>query len=709
MAKVLLEWGATGYDENLLGDAYEYEDDKRFEVDPDLVISRNTDYSPKSYFKDERWDVGTLIGRAKFELKFDFDYHGRSVKDDAMNAQLKEIAFALVSFHVPKLSAVTVRSSIQYWRIYMRAAKMNDCDLSNWWDNSSAWNSLISTLNNKTDSYKSQVFSVIKQLMVVASEYPYFNKYIPSQKKLFELKNFVGRVDASQSSNNQTPIIPTRIYAALFSHYDKAIPELDAAVSLLEKHIYNVQSDPTFYKQPKTSADIKRADNPEYRGKYKWACLRLWDDSGLERLETLIGGFRIKDGGHVRDYSIDYAHLKTKLFDVQRYLKFGLHLMTGARDAELRNCPYDCIEEVSLPDGTRSSFLTTYTFKFNDGVAQESKWVAPLFSGTLVNLLQRISTLRVKMTETISSDFNSVHKKPLFAGLVRIDKHPFFDWSPAGKPNATFENCFSNLPFCKELLDNLVIQEMDVIELEKFDLERPWRAQDEFKIGSMWQLATHQARRSLVVYAARSGLVTIGTLQFQLKHITVAMTEYYANGAGFFECFIRGKNESIENMVEEFNDELATAAFMRYEKHVLDTEYRLSGGEGTRLQNLKDKSDTRIPILDRDETKKAFKKGLKAAKEGVFGICHNPNSCQKVAFTSLASCSGCAHSSIEENDGTASNLSMAIEELLVEIDAYGVNTPFGKGLVSDATKLIGDLSRLNTSLSDKYMGELNGK
>ncbi len=47
-----------------------------------------------------------------------------------------------------------------------------------------------------------------------------------------------------------------------------------------------------------------------------------------------------------------------------------------------------------------------------------------------------------------------------------------------------------------------------------------WREEKDCQIGKYWNICTHQFRRSLAVYGARSGVIGLGALSVQFKHLT---------------------------------------------------------------------------------------------------------------------------------------------------------------------------------------------
>jgi hypothetical protein len=96
-------------------------------------------------------------------------------------------------------------------------------------------------------------------------------------------------------------------------------------------------------------------------------------------------------------------------------------------------------------------------------------------------------------------------------------------------------------------LAEVIITKEDYKELIETDEEKDWASIDKFQIGQPWPLTTHQWRRSIAFYAANSGLVSMPSLRRQFKHLSLAMSRYYAKGfenlATMFGCYNEKKGK----------------------------------------------------------------------------------------------------------------------------------------------------------------------
>ena len=185
------------------------------------------------------------------------------------------------------------------------------------------------------------------------------------------------------------------------------------------------------------------------------------------------------------------------------------------------------------------------------------------------------------------------------------------------------------------------IQEADLRELESIDPHRAWREEEAFKVGKRWKFTTHQLRRSLALYAQRSGLVSLPSLRRQLQHITEAMSRYYARGSSYAEDFIGDDKEHFGRDWQETQPESAglsgtqrDSAGLSFILNVLLTDDKLFGAHVHWVKHRL-KSPEGIILIDRETTKARFNKGEMAYRETLIGGCASTTSCDKPAINYL--------------------------------------------------------------------------
>lgn len=196
-------------------------------------------------------------------------------------------------------------------------------------------------------------------------------------------------------------------------------------------------------------------------------------------------------------------------------------------------------------------------------------------------------------------------------------------------------------------------------ELEAFDGFRNWREEKDCQIGQYWNICTHQFRRSLAVYGARSGVISLGALSVQYKHLTEAMTLYYRDNAIFAPNILAG--DSQKEFIQELEYQRLVHSYAQFEEGVINSSSKLFGGAGTYLQLQKDREQLLKVFPDRDETIKRMKRGEIAYKPSLFGACTNPDSCEKISFTAITSCLSCAHAVFDAT--SAEKMQKAVQRL----------------------------------------------
>jgi len=182
-----------------------------------------------------------------------------------------------------------------------------------------------------------------------------------------------------------------------------------------------------------------------------------------------------------------------------------------------------------------------------------------------------------------------------------------------------------------------VIEEGDIRELEIIDPFRSWRTDDNFKVGKQWHFKTHQLRRSLALYASRSGYVSLPSLRRQLRHITEEMSSYYAKGSSFVINFI---GDDKKHFGFEYQDTQPESQALSFIANVLMSEERLFGANGIWLSRRR--GDATVLLEERNETIKLFKVGQLAYQETILGGCTKVTPCEKRALRWIPACLTCA-------------------------------------------------------------------
>ena len=186
-----------------------------------------------------------------------------------------------------------------------------------------------------------------------------------------------------------------------------------------------------------------------------------------------------------------------------------------------------------------------------------------------------------------------------------------------------------------KLINNCVLTQEDLDEAVKMQPSILFGEHKNIVVGELWPFSPHQFRRTLAVYCARSGLVSLPTLKNQLKHIEVDMTAYYADGAMFAEDL------SKQDFISEFQDELIEAECDQYFADTANQELPLFGGHGTWLEVNKVSMGGVDFLEDRTKTLKSMKDNRIAYKQTPLGGCTMNGSCDKLSLAHISACVTC--------------------------------------------------------------------
>lgn len=317
--------------------------------------------------------------------------------------------------------------------------------------------------------------------------------------------------------------------------------------------------------------------------------------------------------------------VRAGLATVQLVTKLVIQAFSGMRDDEARSLPYDCLD-ITKRNGNSHYVILGRTTKLNHGQAKRTRWVTNQEGCRAIRLAKEIAdAIYAEYGTPPQSEASDASSRMLFVSpnYIGLAKKPVIlpRACPLGKMGL-FD--FSAL---RSRLEP-IIQEEDLRELERLDPHRAWRAEQKYAVGRSWTLVTHQFRRSLALYAQRSGIVSLPSLRRQLQHITDEMSRYYARGSAFAKDFL---GADAEHFGHEWQETQAESSALGYMLNVLLSGDAMSGGHGNwvnhRLRNAEG-----IVTFDRSRTIRLFKKGELAYRETILGGCTNTGGCDQRAF-----------------------------------------------------------------------------
>lgn len=210
------------------------------------------------------------------------------------------------------------------------------------------------------------------------------------------------------------------------------------------------------------------------------------------------------------------------------------------------------------------------------------------------------------------------------------------------------------------------------------------------EIGKPFSFQTHMYRRSLAVYTARSGLVSLPALKIQLKHIRIQTSAYYGKNAAFAKNFILPKLDekiiddtiiSQRGFINEFHDELLEAQADLLYTEIVTTDEVIFGGIGSQIHKQKTSGTLPVVFTNRKDTIARIKQGRLRYTETPLGGCMATELCDRVAFSSITICLRCPSSVF--NNKTVKILEKTKKDYLNRLSLFGVDTPYGKQLEID--------------------------
>lgn len=465
--------------------------------------------------------------------------------------------------------------------------------------------------------------------------------YVAGNPILRELRD---RVTSIMNEADQTAPVPTRIYSHLIS-------ALGTELASIEKVL------PHYLSMIRTCLAMQKTHPP---GTDRWqnVARRLIEaDSVLDQYFEERGMAKHPKG------------VMKGLREMQVVCKLMIQTFSGMRDAEALLLPFHCIEREES-HGHTHYVLCGPTTKFNRGKMRRSRWITSEDG-------YRAATVARGIAKFV---YDSLEVTPDQAA-ARLNQYPLFvrpSYLGLGVPKPVQKDGFARPASLNphdegyERLHDVLcppITEADLLELETIDPHRVWRAEADFQLGRPWYLKSHQLRRSLALYAQRSGLVSLPSLRRQLQHITREMSRYYAKGAEFAINFVDfDEDEAKKHVAREWRDAKPFSEALAFLRDVVLSDEELFGGAGAFEQGKKNRGE----ITDRAVTVTRFKRGEIAYRETPLGGCIKVGDCSVVGLRLVdTDClRGC-----ENMIGKMSRLDSAIrhqETLVATLDASSV-------------------------------------
>lgn len=406
----------------------------------------------------------------------------------------------------------------------------------------------------------------------------------------------------------QTKLIPSRILAESLKQRWEQINEIEKNMENLTSFLNKYLSSEKFA----ASASMIRV--------HKWK-----DDK-----DTVLWDFAVKQY-HLSKLFKKYNIKNRRVFqgliiNIQGTSRHLIHAYTGMRNGEVLNLKTNCLETANITGNT--SYIISTTSKL-EGTKKSAKWVTSKEIRRVIDLLKNINFIIVKRYNLDIDDLPLFIKGSMFVEFGKVQTTEIDDF------HLQRFNQKDELP-----LDNskLLLTLEDISELNEINFNNDT---EDLQVGEPWIFTSHQYRRSLAVYSIQSGLVSLGVLQIQLKHLFREMTLYYGNGASYAKKLFNVPKEHIANDIDLLKPDIEALAYI---KEVIFADEQLFGTHGTFVERNKkvDKKNQAVFLLEnREKTAKQFKNGEIAYKNTAVGGCVSLEACDYALTRSIISCPGC--------------------------------------------------------------------
>lgn len=615
------------WQEHQLPDTYP-DAEQYLNIDANFVISRSPEGTIISRYQDDAWNMKMYDAQSRCTYNFvSWIKDASHPMANVISNEMKRIQIARMYLYRNARKPNSI--NMNPLRKLAHLAMSNGISLSNLFNDMNHNRILLQSYAELSPGPMSDLLKLVTELYTIRSRHSDFT-LAPINYSIVERMQAISGGAASRNTNTeQTKLIPSRLYAALIVSLNAELDDFNSAANEIVNLYKRRKSDSLFA----LSASTYRS----YKGAIGWT-----DAITHLGLDSIFGKRSITN----------WINLLGYLGETQCTAKYWIHLFTGMRSNEVRHLPADTYQTIKA-GGTDVTILRGYTSKLAGGNHASTFWITSSIVEKAIIAARHIGTIAALLNDY---DDANLSQYLLFPAL-----------SPRGSSMRTLGSAplsvQHNAHGTNRLLarlPNLIVQEADIRELEQFDGFRDWRNDSDVKIGKVWPLATHQCRRSLAVYCARSGLVSVGSLGLQFKHLTDVMASYYRKGNAFAVNFLN--TDRTQNFINELEYERHKAQYVDYEANVIDTTNRLWGGEGNRIQVARDKGQPLIITTDRAMTEKKFLKGEIAYKIGPIGGCTNLDPCDKISFTSIFACIDC-DKSILDDDRSLKNIQRGLNNL----------------------------------------------
>lgn len=405
------------------------------------------------------------------------------------------------------------------------------------------------------------------------------NLGIRKKIQLQTLRRVLSKESKTRPQYRQTPLIPSRVYCEILACLINRMEIIEGELELLLN---------AYTKCKQASRSISETSSAQQPKAHK-----------RNELSSIINQLNFLGYDPMGEVPIQ-QFITTRIGLHQVTLMTIVIAFSGMRIGEASILPLDKVLAEFQQYGSVHYELQGYTHKFNEGVKQSASWITSHQGARAVKLAQRIA--RKILQE---------HKIPPEAGqqalLFPSTENPYMC-----RESKSVTNHRNSL---REIICPIITQS-DIDELDSLEMENSWE-RDDIEVDLRWPLTFHQLRRSLAVYAHRSGMVSLPALKAQLKHITEEMALYYSDGFSRAVNLVFDKN----HFSHEWNAAKSESSYYAYALSVLFNDDNLLGRGSQHMANV-------IESRSQEDTFRLFQENKIAYRETPLGGCVSTEPCK---------------------------------------------------------------------------------
>ncbi len=580
--------------------------------DSGYVVTRYADGRPLSYFYDDVWDLTWYEKTWRSRI---IDFNHLRIFPEAYKLEAKQLMFLIMNKPIGK--PFEVGTLCNYFAAVKRIIEHCYATEQTLFYFLSSDSEVVAYARSKPPG---AVLKVLSALLGLVRSY----KQTPP-----EIRS-VGRSTQStvrayyDIDYNQTPPIPTEILSEIIANLQKEVSDF-LAVEEKFLAIARICSTNKFAGRKRGSRSaISQRQGEAY-------------DNDADDIATLVEKYSLDAYFNAKELELHVSQITRHLYEIYTVCKLLIHAFSGMRDEEVSTLPFDC-RETSASSGLEHYLIKGVTTKLAGGRLKVTRWVTSIEGHEAIACAAKISGLvyELELGPQFEEKLDDVGNF-LFVTPWRL-------FSATTSPDGTRKR-FQPTNFNPHRLQTMrrrilpTISTSDLAQLEEIDPYRDWSGEEAYAVGQVWPLTTHQFRRSLALYAHRSGLVSFPTLRRQLKHIRDAMAMYYAKGSSFADNFI---GDDLEHFGREYRASKSQSEGISYWLNVIKTNEPTYGGHSQWLKNRFANGDD-VLLSDRVATLKMFKRGELAYKETFLGGCTSTEECKSfgIDVMHLECLSGC--------------------------------------------------------------------